>query len=273
MSRLCAVDFDRPETYLLDVDAAVAGVLSSTAYSQLTSLRYKYIDDAARQLSQLCNLSELFFAIQSSLQSRKLLVHHATRLSECDYQSLTQNGFCALLETQRISALESRLKEYAESQGLQFCKTRFEKLVAECKNRDHGAVYFSLSKRFHLADCTEYLHFGSEFEAVVVVHMFGRHARPLLKVGTTAAFVTWEIDAEHAYDQLSYYEIEDYVEGGNYPEFANHFLNPWLLWKTNRVEDINYLDPDFTLTFRRPFPEHSQSIRLVSDLAIAPYAR
>jgi hypothetical protein len=129
-----------------------------------------------------------------------------------------------------------------------------------------------LSKQFHLKDCPEYLHFGSEFEVVVVVHTLGRHHRKLLKADTKAAFVDWLVPASHQIEECSFDQVKGRLLSGNYPELAAFLLNPWLLAKVGRVEDIRFLNLDFSLIFRPPFSVLEQKIVWVDEAQISRYS-
>ncbi|MCF6317054.1 MAG: hypothetical protein L3J30_12410 [Marinosulfonomonas sp.] len=217
-------------------------------------------------------MADLFLKINNTLSTKHLRIYHATRLTHEQGCAISNNGFSPLLETDRIERLAIRIKQYCENRGFSFDEVRFQSLVEEKGNRDNGRVYFSLSRKFHLIDCTEYLHFGSEFEAVIVVWLLGRNHRKLLKSNTNAAFITWDISASEAIDETNITDIDSRLDGGNYPELASFLLNPWLLWKVGRAADIQYLNPDYTLTFKRPLPDCTQSIEWVSEDSIAHHA-
>ena len=265
------IDFDFPATYVTIIDDCVKAVCSQKKYTELPHLELEYIDNAVDYIRNQCDLADLFLEINKTLSTKQLRIHHATRLTQEQGRIISNNGISPLLETDRIERIAVRIKKYCENNELSFDEVHFRSLIKENCNRDNGRVYFSLSRKFHLKDCTEYLHFGSEFEAVIVVCLLGRRHRELLKSNTNAAFISWEIPASEAIEETRLEDVISRLDTGNYPEFANFLLNPWLLWKVGRATDIQYLIPDYTLIFKRPLPDCTQSIEWVSEDCIAQY--
>lgn len=216
-----------------------------------------------------CDLAELFIELNKALQRTRISLHHACRLSLSDFTSIEANGFLPLSATRRVQLIVDRIKKYAWANNLSVSEATLRETVNKFKDRDHGRVFFSLSRNFHLKDCPEYLQFGSEFEAVVVVHVLGRHHRRLLQLDSKPAFVTCEFDTRHLIDEDDEEDVHYRLSRGNYPELANFLLNPWLLWKVGRERDIRHLNADWTQSFAQPFPDHTLRIEWVNPRDIS----
>ena len=264
------IDYDVPSSFLPLVDECIRRTLPTKEYAQVRKIHPEYIDDAIGNIKRICSVEDVFVELFIALRDVEIWCHHATRLSQIDFDQIGNEQFGELASTCRVKLLEQRIHKYWTKIGLRFSYSSFVELVREFHDRDNQATFFSLSKSFLKYDCTHYLHFGSEFEQVIVTHLLGRHHRKLLKEGTRAAFVSWKVNAREITTEKSVDDVLSSLETGNVPELANDLLNAWLLWRIGQESDIAGLRLDHSVIFRRPFRYRDQKLEWVDENKIGP---
>jgi hypothetical protein len=262
------IDFDVAETYLSIADPIILSHLSSNSKLNIKTFQSEYNDTAVEYVLGKCDQVNLFLSLNRKLRECHFILSHATRLTQDDLASLETDGFFPLKATGKVNRLKKRIMDYCKTRNKSFDLTKYENLVEKHVNRDAGRAYFSLSRDFHKHDCTDYLHFGSEFEQVVVVWLLSRYERRLLKADSKAAFIIWEVLGDTLNLVHTHEEILQCLESGDRPELASRMINNWVLWKSGNEDKIESLNKDYTVTFKMPFPVRNERIEWVEEKSI-----
>lgn len=220
-------DYDRFDEWKDEISAIVLDVCGASILEKLKRSRPKYLEDAEAILTADRDSSELCEKILVRLDGSKFRVHHGTRLTETDVQSVRQLGLQPLNLAQRKERIRSFAQNHSRWQS-------FSHRLDECiervgvgraaGNRENGNVYGCFSRNALIRSCDHYVKFGSEAEQHVASCLSrDDEMRSLMSKHRHPYIISFLVGPREAVRASNPYGVED----GTLPAAIGRFVRGW----------------------------------------------